>query len=184
MNCRINISPFTFRESPSRIFTGSKQTSLLALDLRTGEQLDFFSSHNTNLSRAPVCENDQLLDEMDRSARSNRDTLFVGRTDYRLVIHSKPHHTESPVSQFSLSGRQGSNEAEGVQEIVYSTYTPNSYDKPLAEYWAKVGAEQRLWEEDGSELKRIRVELKHDGVAVGVESGRGMRWVSQLDSVG
>ena len=89
-------------------------------------------------------------------ARANGDILFVGRTDYRLTIHAPP-----------LSG-------EGSQEIVYSTYTPNSYDRSLAEYWAKTGvAEQSM-----------RVELGHDGVAVGVARDRGLTWVTQLGSVG
>ena len=45
----IDLSPFTFPQSPSRIFTGSKQTSLLTLDLRTGEQVDYFTSANLSL---------------------------------------------------------------------------------------------------------------------------------------
>lgn len=41
-----------------------------------------------------------------------------------------------------------------------------------------------LYEEDGSLAKRIRVELGHDGVAVGVEQGGGVKWVTKLGSVG
>lgn len=71
----------------------------------------------------------------------------------------------------------------GVQEIMYSTYTPNSYDRPLADFWAKMGNEN-VFEEDGSLAKRLRVELGHDGVAVGLEHGGGVKWVTKLGSVG
>ncbi|ORX39751.1 hypothetical protein BD324DRAFT_614856 [Kockovaella imperatae] len=179
----IDISPFTFPQSPSRIFTGSKQTSLLTIDLRTGEQVDYFSNSNLNFS-SRTCANDQMLDNMDRSTRSSRDTLFVGRTDYRLVIHSTPHRQSSPDATFSLSGRKDADEAEGVQEIVYSTYTPNTYDKALAEQWSKIGVDEKFWEADGSESKRVRVELKHDGFAVGIERGVGVKWTEKLSSVG
>lgn len=183
---RIELSPFTFRDSPSRIFTGSKHTSLLTLDLRTGQQLDCFASSSANLSTYAeddcTCADDESLDDLEGKARSNRDMLFVGRTDYRLSIHSPsaPYDNSSPSASALLKERRG----KGVQEIVYSTYTPNSYDRPLAEYWAKAGLSERLWEEDEREGKRMRVELRHDGVAVGVEQGGGARWMTELSSVG
>jgi serine/threonine-protein kinase/endoribonuclease IRE1 len=165
---------------------------LLTLDLRTGQQLNCFSSLNRNSSNAEddcVCENEneQLLDDLEGKGRANRDMLFVGRTDYRLTIHSPP--SSSPAfspSTLITSGRFGVGEKRGVggQEIVYSTYTPNSYNRPLADYWAKVGVAEQMWKNDGTVAKRTRVELGHDGVAVGVEQGGGVRWITKLGSVG
>lgn len=170
LTSRIELSPFTFPHSPTRIFTGSKHTSLITVDLRTGQQLDCFTSlaANTSDPESCVCKNDQMLDDMDGRARTNSDVLFVGRTDYRLTIHAP-----SPGSL-----------ASSVQEITYSTYTPNSFDKPLAEFWSKFGSSQKQWSDDGAELKSVRIELGHDGVAVGVETGGDVKWVTKLGSIG
>jgi serine/threonine-protein kinase/endoribonuclease IRE1 len=177
----IELSPFTFPHSPSRIFTGSKHTSLLTLDLRTGQQLDCFSSFASNLSSPQDCTcdtTDDLLDDLESTSRSNRDILFVGRTDYRLSIHT-PGGAPSSSSISSGVAKKGS-----VQEVIYSTYTPNSFDKPLAEFWTKAGSTGDMWDEDGSPSKKMRVELRHDGVAVGVEQGGMVKWTSQLGNIG
>lgn len=183
---RIELSPFTFPHSPSRIFTGSKHTSLISIDLRTGQQVDCFSSLASNRSAAEqcICENEQLLDDMDGRSRSNRDTLFVGRTDYRLTIHSPSGSSAAFMPSSSGSVNEDLRTGSGIQEITYSTYTPNTFDKPLADYWAKAGAAQDMWEDDGTIAKRMRVELGHDGKAVGVEQGGGVKWVNPLGSVG
>ena len=184
---RIELSPFAFPHSPSRIFTGSKHTSLISIDLRTGQQIDCFASHSTNLSSYGndcICENDQLLDDLEGRARSNRDVLFVGRTDYHLTIHTPPSmSSDSPFTSLALGEGKGKR-MSGVQDIAYSTYTPNSYDRPLAEYWAKSGMTRSLWDEDGVEAERMRVELSHEGTAVGVKQGGGVRWMTKLGSVG
>ncbi|OCF71965.1 IRE protein kinase [Kwoniella mangroviensis CBS 8886] len=184
----IELSPFTFPHSPSRIFTGSKHTSLLTLDLRTGQQLDCFNSFGTNQSHC-VCENEELLDDLEGKSRSNRDLLFVGRTDYKLTIHSPPIASSygglSPSTSTSTI-YQNAAEAKrnaGAQEITYSTYTPNSYDRPLADYWVKNGLAEQGWGDEGGE-KRTRVELAYDGDAVGVENGNGVKWVTRLNSIG
>lgn len=121
---------------------------------------------------------------MDGRARSNADLLFVGRTDYRLTIHSPPSSSTSLSTSDPSSSETDDNRRSSVQEITYSTYTPNSFDKPLAEFWAKVGSSQKQWADDGTESKSMRVELGHDGVAVGVETGGGVRWITKLGSIG
>lgn len=177
---RIELSPFTFPHSPSRIFTGSKQSSLLTIDLRNGQQLNCFSSLAANRSGDDcVCENEQLLDDMDSRSRSNRDVLFIGRTDYRLTIHTPPG-ADVELGGLTIGERR---KQGGVQEIVYSTYTPNSFDRPLAELWSKMG-QTDLVEEDGSLVKRMRVELGHDNIAIGVEQGSGYRWSAPLGAAG
>ncbi|WVQ78180.1 hypothetical protein IAT38_000263 [Cryptococcus sp. DSM 104549] len=229
----IELSPFTFPHSPSRIFTGSKHTSLLTIDLRTGEQIDCFSPSAFNLSHHDhdhdfegdpgVCETERMLDDLEGRSPSSRDTLFVGRTDYRLMIHTPAGAASSPGTAGATStvyrtpgdattGSDGSGGATssapnsgsggstggaskkgGVQEIGYSTYTPNSFDRPLADFWAKTGLHGKEWDGKaagagaGSE-GRIRIELQHDGSAVGVSPdggpNGGFKWVRQLDGIG
>jgi serine/threonine-protein kinase/endoribonuclease IRE1 len=153
---------------------------LLTIDLRTGQQIDCFSS--VNISNA-VCENAQLLDDMEGRSRKDADILFVGRTDYRLTIHT-PSTALYSTSAPGLGESVTDDKRSGFQEITYSTYTPNSFDKPLAEFWAKAGSNQRMWEEDGTEAKSTRIVIGHDGVIVGVENGGGVKWVKALGSVG
>jgi serine/threonine-protein kinase/endoribonuclease IRE1 len=118
---------------------------------------------------------------MDSRSRSNRDVLFVGRTDYRLTIHTPPGESLNPAGD--LSSMAEKKKQSSAQEIAYSTYTPNSFDKPLAELWATMGRSE-LYEDDGSKVKRMRVELRHDGAAIGVEQGTGARWSALLGSPG
>ncbi|WRT67033.1 uncharacterized protein IL334_003999 [Kwoniella shivajii] len=184
----IELSPFTFPHSPSRIFTGAKHTSLLTIDLRTGQQLNCFSSFGTNFSHPEeddcICDSEDLLDDLEGKGRSNRDLLFVGRTDYRLTIHSPPLASVglSPSTSTMYQSAVEAKRNAGAQEITYSTYTPNSYDRPLAEYWLKNGLAEQGWGIEGE--KKTRVELAYDGDAVGVENGNGVKWVTRLNSVG
>ena len=178
---RIELSPFTFPHSPSRIFTGSKHTSLLTLDLRTGQQIDCFSSSgDLSQSRIPncVCGVDEL-DDLENQSRSTTDIIFIGRSDFRLTIHSSASSSSSLANAetSSTDGRRTS------QEIMYSTYTPNSYDRPLAEHWLRMGREAAV-DDDGLPVKRMRVELKEDGKAIGVEEGKGSKWATNLGSIG
>ncbi len=170
----IDLSPFTFPNSPNRIFTGKKETSLLSLDLRTGQQLDCFNAHGPydNLSSSPqICDND-ILDDLE--GRPRRDTLFIGRTDYKLTIHAPP----TTVDQQSPTATMSAARNRGVQEITYSTYQPNSYDRTVADYWARTG--RQSWVDQG----RIRIELGFDGDCIGVQNGQGKRWHTVLGSVG
>ena len=184
LTTRIELSPFTFPHSPSRIFTGSKQSSLLTVDLRNGQQLNCFSSFASNRSAEEcICETDELLDDMDSRSRSNRDVLFVGRTDYRLTIHTPPGESINNAGNLAGMSAAERKKQSSAQEIAYSTYTPNSFDRPLAELWATMG-QQDLYEDDGSKVKRMRVELRHDGAAIGVEQGTGARWSALLGSPG
>jgi serine/threonine-protein kinase/endoribonuclease IRE1 len=149
--------------------TGTKSTSLLTLDLRTGKPIDCFSSRNPqqrkHMRDPAVCESDPLDDLEGRPMDS---ILYVGRTDYTLTITTPPEQ----------GVQTGANKNMSVQEITYSTYTPNSYDKALAEYWARTGAEN--WG-DG---ERIRVELGFNGEAIGVQEAVGHKWSGKLPSVG
>lgn len=182
------MSPFTFPHSPSRTFTGSKHTSLLTIDLRTGNQISCFSSlkNASVLEDDCMCDDTDILDDLEGKSRSASDVLFVGRTDYRLTIHTPPSLTSNAVVT-TQSGEVGSKKSSGVQEITYSTYTPNSYDRALADYWTKLGSTQTTWSENGKVIKRGRVELGHDGydgIAVGVEEGGDVRWTKHLGNVG
>jgi len=151
----------------------------MSIDLRTGQQLDCFSTLSENNTETCLCEADRLLDDMEGHARSNSDILFVGRTDYRLVIHSPPSASVSSASTGIASGT--SDRRPGFQEISYSTYTPNVFDKPIAEYWSKAS---HALAEDNEAIHSTRIELGHDGTAVGVEHGGDVRWMKDLGSIG
>ena len=126
-----------------------------------------------------LSENDQLLNKPEDYNRSDRDILLVGRAEYRLTIHSPALFSSSSVSTVSAGEGQTS---PGSQEIAYSTYMPNSYDRPIADYWVRAGVTDQLREEAGNE--KLRVELRHDGVAVGVKQGGGVKWMTDLTSIG
>ncbi|KAK4684512.1 serine/threonine-protein kinase/endoribonuclease IRE1, partial [Tremellales sp. Uapishka_1] len=189
----IELSPFTFPHSPSRVFTGSKHTSLLTLDIRSGHQLDAFSSRSSNFSypEEPVCEEEQLLDDLEGRSRSTSDVLFVGRSDYRLTVHTPPlassgFHPSTSTMAGADKISPGTGSGSGAQEIVYSTYTPNTFDRPLADYWSRMGTRGGSWEAESETEgeKRVRVELGHDGLAVGAEEGGVVRWTTHLGSIG
>ncbi|BEI85390.1 hypothetical protein CcaverHIS002_0507910 [Cutaneotrichosporon cavernicola] len=168
----IELAPFTFPHSPNRIFTGIKETSLLSLDLRTGQQLDCFNARGP-FDTPPVqsvCDND-ILDDLEGRPR---DTLFIGRTDYKLMIHAPPTAVDKPSVTATMSAAWN----RGVQEITYSTYQPNSYDRTVADFWARTG--RQSWADEG----RIRIELGFDGDCIGVQNGQGQRWYTDLGSVG
>jgi serine/threonine-protein kinase/endoribonuclease IRE1 len=150
----------------------------MTIDLRTGQQLDCFSTLAENSTQDCVCEADRLLDDMEGHARAESDILFVGRTDYRLVIHSPP---SSLVYSASTGTASNSDRRPGMQEISYSTYTPNMFDKPLVEIWSKASQTPL---EDGGELPSTRIELGHDGIAVGVAYGGDVKWMRDLGSIG
>ncbi|OXH37023.1 serine/threonine-protein kinase/endoribonuclease IRE1 [Cryptococcus neoformans] len=177
----IELSPFTFPESPTQIFTGSKHTSLMSVDLRTGEQVDCFSP-TANLSQydgSSVCDD---LDDLERRGSSQRDTLFIGRTDYRLTIHS-PSSSQGLSTYTSAAYPAEKKSAPAVQEISYSTYTPNAYNRPLAESWVKAGVAHQSWGPDNEE-PRIRIELGFNGKALGVKPGGGLIWNRELEHIG
>jgi serine/threonine-protein kinase/endoribonuclease IRE1 len=117
---------------------------------------------------AAMCESDPLDDLEGRPMDS---ILYVGRTDYTLTITTPPN--DSTALPSGVPGKIMS-----IQEITYSTYTPNSYDRALAAYWARIGADN--WG-DG---QRFRVELGFNGEAFGVQEGLGSKWNSKLPSVG
>lgn len=148
--------------------------------MQTGEQIDSFKAQNPNASHyeaagaAPTsaeCKgtSDDVLDRLEKECRRDieerpNDMLFVGRTDYHLTIHSQ---TSPP------------------QTLTYSTYTPNAYDRPLVDHWSRAGIVHGDHAVEGAgPERRTRVELGHDGVAVGFEDQNGMQWVSKLGAAG
>lgn len=55
------------------------------------------------------------------------------------------------------------------------------FDKPIAEYWLKAS---QVLAEDSEEISSTRIELGHDGIAVGVAHGGGVKWMKDLGSIG
>lgn len=150
------------------MFTGKKETSILTLDIKTGQQIDCYSSHTP---LAGICERDPL-DDLESKARHAEDLLFVGRTDYTLMIRNLASTDESLTAALTA-------QTNSVQRITYSTYVPNTNDRALANFWERTGG--KSWT---SSQKRTRVELGPKGIALGIEEGVGMKWNKPLDAVG
>ncbi|KIR32368.1 IRE protein kinase [Cryptococcus deuterogattii MMRL2647] len=153
----------------------------MSVDLRTGEQVDCFSP-TANLSHydgSSVCDD---LDDLERGGSSRRDTLFIGRTDYRLTIHS-PSSSQGLSTYTSTAYSSEKKSTPAIQEISYSTYTPNAYNRPLAESWIKAGVAHQSWGPDNEE-PRIRIELGFNGKALGVKPGGGLIWNRELEHIG
>ncbi|TFK75656.1 hypothetical protein BDN72DRAFT_885694 [Pluteus cervinus] len=110
----VEMSPFSFSadEGGRRVFLGSKETSLLVLELETGK---------IKASFAAECLFDSLDNKHEDEEESEGATppisrpreVYIGRTDYHLSIHSRPSST-----------RYGDSKPV-VQNLTYSVYGPD-----------------------------------------------------------
>lgn len=172
----IDLSPFTFPHEASHIFMGSKSSSLLAIDLQTGERVsDFahdancdFSTSNEVWASPPECESDIEL--------RPEDKLFIGRTEFQLSVHSH---------QLGL-----------IQQLRHVQLVPNAVHRDLAEHWKRSGqlrGEVIVRNKEGGRYQgtlrptefenRWRVEMMHDGTIIGFEQEKGMKWHLNLGSL-
>ncbi|KAJ7031664.1 hypothetical protein C8F04DRAFT_696772 [Mycena alexandri] len=107
----VDMSPFSFAAANDhRVFVGRKETSLLLVDLETG---------NITATRNPACPwhpFEHKLD-LDKLGESERTEVFIGRTDYHIAIHGR---SRIP-----------------VQHLSFSTYGPNNQDNPLQAAYRK-----------------------------------------------
>ncbi|MCO5565342.1 hypothetical protein L7F22_019015 [Adiantum nelumboides] len=118
----VELSPFSFPGDASRVFVGHKSTSLVELDVRSGKIGAVFGGSQS--SGGVWCSSDEkgesedanCGDESDRS----KEWAYMGRTDYTLTIH--------------LRGRPALS-----QTLLFSTFSPNSADRDIAELWLSRG---------------------------------------------
>lgn len=115
----VDLSPFSFGEADDRVFVGSKKTSILLLELETGRvkaALDAECPWDVWHDFAEQDVMDIDLDELEgiKPSRLYPSEIFIGRTDYRVSIMTRP---SSPSSQ-----------PPPVQHLSFSTYGPNNQD--------------------------------------------------------
>ncbi|KAH8990794.1 hypothetical protein EDB92DRAFT_723504 [Lactarius akahatsu] len=109
-------SPFSFGEADGRSFVGSKKTSILLLELETGRVKAALDSECpwdawNDFSEQDVMDID--LDELEgiKPSRLYPSEIFIGRTDYRVSIITRPP-----------------SQPPRVQHLSFSTYGPNNQD--------------------------------------------------------
>ncbi|KAF8270034.1 hypothetical protein EI94DRAFT_1659334 [Lactarius quietus] len=115
----VDSSPFSFEGADERVFLGSKKTSILLLELETGRvkaALDAECPWDVwnDFSEQDVMDID--LDELEgtKPSRLYPSELFIGRTDYRVSILTRPSSSSS--------------QPPPVQHLSFSTYGPNNQD--------------------------------------------------------
>ncbi|KAG9016054.1 bifunctional endoribonuclease/protein kinase ire1, partial [Tulasnella sp. 427] len=122
--------PFTMQQlvdmSPLRIehrtFVGKKRTSLITLDLASGELVEVldpeqqcsWGDHPTR-KRFFQSKDEDLLDELDPPG-ADRTLVHVGRTEYHVSVYLHDHV---------------------IQNLTYSSYGPNNIDKELQYHWRR-----------------------------------------------
>ncbi|KAI0752703.1 hypothetical protein C8Q80DRAFT_1334983 [Daedaleopsis nitida] len=124
MSQLVDLSPYSFAgDEDGRLFVGSKETSLLLIELETGK---------IKATVDPKCpwqpfedlsetSQDVDLDELEDSAPPKETVkpreVFIGRTDYHITIQTPPSKS---------SGRR-----PHIQKLSFSTYGPNNQDHVL-----------------------------------------------------
>ncbi|KAJ6588415.1 hypothetical protein B0H19DRAFT_922323 [Mycena capillaripes] len=115
----VDMSPFSFAaDDDHRVFVGKKETSLLVVELETGNIKATIDSACPWDPFEDLHNDDELdLDELDGSKpqMSKPTEVYIGRTDYYITIHT----------------RSSSKHRIPVQNLSFSTYGPNRQDNVL-----------------------------------------------------
>ncbi|KAF7366637.1 hypothetical protein MSAN_00921600 [Mycena sanguinolenta] len=116
----VDMSPFSFAAGDDhRVFVGRKETSLLVVELETGNIKATIDSECPWDPFEDLREGDDEidLDELEGSKPpiSKPTEVFIGRTDYYITIHTRP----------------SSKHRIPVQNLSFSTYGPNNQDNIL-----------------------------------------------------
>ncbi|GAK66148.1 uncharacterized protein PAN0_011d4370 [Moesziomyces antarcticus] len=139
----VELSPFSFAGDDTRVFVGQKQTTLVELNIHTGELGAVFGGRqagvwcgaqthdldpNPDVSSArggsshSYPDADACIDDettlSGSSSKSTSQLAYIGRTDYTLNIHSR----SSP---------------EALQTLHFSTFAPNAGDRDVQILWAQ-----------------------------------------------
>lgn len=133
----VEMSPFRFVGDDQRMFLGRKETSIITLDLDTGNVISIYADRcmwdEANATTA-VDAHDlaELYDGFDDSesgrfrsnGRSQRREIHIGRTDYHVAVH--------------IRGRGV------VQNLSFSVYGPNNVDRDLQVMWTRTQDDRYL----------------------------------------
>ncbi|EJU01341.1 hypothetical protein DACRYDRAFT_79919 [Dacryopinax primogenitus] len=116
MSQLVELSPFSFPGS-NRIFIGKKESSLLALDLQTGRVSGSFGFGPDSCRWDPWYKDDAVdgEEEYDDLNILPRQIVYIGRTDYHLIVHDKGQRP--------------------LQSLAFSTYGPNNADRDKQSSW-------------------------------------------------
>ncbi|SNX85150.1 related to IRE1 - protein kinase [Melanopsichium pennsylvanicum] len=137
----VELSPFSFAGDDTRVFVGQKQTTLVELNIQTGELGAVFGGRHagvwcgaqahhldplahpasTTQTRSSPGSESCIDDESNLSGSSSKSTsqlAYIGRTDYTLNIHSR----SSP---------------EALQTLHFSTFAPNAGDRDVQILWTQ-----------------------------------------------
>ncbi|CDS81856.1 related to IRE1-protein kinase [Sporisorium scitamineum] len=132
----VELSPFSFAGDDTRVFVGQKQTTLVELNIHTGELGAVFGGRQAGVwcgaqahdlgasldgASTPTDAESCIDDEPTLSGSSTKSTsqlAYIGRTDYTLNIHSR----SSP---------------EALQTLHFSTFAPNAGDRDVQILWTQ-----------------------------------------------
>lgn len=139
----VELSPFSFAGDDTRVFVGQKQTTLVELNIETGELGAVFGgrqagvwcgaqAHDLDVGLSGSSARDSSKsassnpescfdDEPTLSGSSSKSTsklAYIGRTDYTLNIHSR-------------------NSPEALQTLHFSTFAPNAGDRDVQILWTQ-----------------------------------------------
>ncbi|GAA5939568.1 bifunctional endoribonuclease/protein kinase IRE1 [Sporobolomyces koalae] len=160
----VNLSPFRFPGDSSRMFSASKHTQFVGVDLKTGRLVGVFGSN------AGWCEWDEsdelvqrerLMEDCEEDiAKRPEDLLYMARTEYHLSIYS---------SQSALP----------LQTLSYTTYSSSTFPSPPSASSPNFPT-QATWSQTPDSLY---LQPMHDGSLVCFRAGRpGVHWSIDFDS--
>ncbi|KAJ7756994.1 hypothetical protein B0H16DRAFT_1885715 [Mycena metata] len=131
----VDMSPFSFAAADDhRVFFGRKVTSLLLVELETG---NIKATINSACPWDPFedlrDEGELDLDELGGSKpqMSKPTEVFIGRTDYHITIHTRPSNRHQiPVQNLSFS-TYGPNNQDNVLQAAYRSTKDDAYIQSL-----------------------------------------------------
>ncbi|KAJ7135397.1 hypothetical protein C8R43DRAFT_1072529 [Mycena crocata] len=131
----VDMSPFSFSSTDDhRVFVGRKETSLLVVELETGNIKATIDSECPWDPFEDLRDDDEVdLDELDGSKpqMSKPTEVFIGRTDYHITIHTRPSNKHKiPVQNLSFS-TYGPNNQDNVLQASYRNTKDDAYIQSL-----------------------------------------------------
>ncbi|KAG9040672.1 bifunctional endoribonuclease/protein kinase ire1, partial [Tulasnella sp. UAMH 9824] len=115
----VDMSPFRMDH---RTFVGKKRTSLITLDLSSGELVEVLDPEQQcswgdqpTRKRFFQSRDEELLDELDPPG-ADRALVHIGRTEYHVSVFSHD---------------------QVIQNLTYASYGPNSIDKEIQYHWRR-----------------------------------------------
>ncbi|KAJ7747930.1 hypothetical protein DFH07DRAFT_830611 [Mycena maculata] len=136
MSQLVDMSPFSFAAADDhRVFVGRKETSLLVVELETGNIKATIDSECPWDPFEDLRDEDEELDldELDGSKpqMSKPTEVFIGRTDYHITIHTRPSNKHKiPVQNLSFS-TYGPNNQDGILQGSYKNTKDDVYIQSL-----------------------------------------------------